>query len=817
MNRELSIAVGNNRFETKWKNKMITFDELKDRLKSPVRTSESTVEYAAMTKLNRDNTKDRGGFVGGVLKDGRRTNGYVESRSMLNYDGDYITKEFLDSFEATFPYGAVLYSTHSSTPETPRVRILCPLTRDVTPEEFVAVSRYVAESIGIEYFDECSYRTNQIMYWPTVSDDGVFIYKEVDKPCVDPDVILSSHPEWTDPENLPVSSREKKRHAGSHKKVKDPLTKEGVVGVFNRVYYPITKALEEFLPEVYEPTDRDNRYHYVPSHSVAGVEIIEDKFVYSHHAKDPAYLQLCNAFDIVRVHKFADMDEKDSFRAMSEYALERDEIKLAILEEKRERAEEDFSLPEEDDWRKKLRYMKRSQCLENSVWNLLLILQNDPDFKNIAYNEFADLVEITGTVPWERPLGNRFWREGDMAQMKALIDIRYNVFSDRNYQVAYKKVTEDRHFHPILNWLNNLPAWDGVKRLETLFIDYLGAKDSPYVRAATRKPFVAAVARIYNPGIKFDTITVLVGPQGCGKSTIIARMGKEYYSDSLTLFDMKDKSGAEKLQGYWLLEIGELAGMKKADVELVKAFLSRTSDKYRPAYARTVEEHERHSVIFGTTNTDTGFLRDTTGNRRFWPIDVTGQSEKKPWNLTEEEIAMLWAEAKHLYENGESLILNKEENEEAMVEQINAMENDDRLGGVEAMLDILLPENWYQMKPEDRRYYLNSSDELSAKGTIKRQYVCNAEIWNECFQRDTASLGRYVSLDLVAMMMKSKVWKWTRKKRNIPGYGPHKYYERCTPEEEPTIENRNENGWNREEAKQNYQEPTENQEDDIPF
>ncbi len=810
MNRELSISIGNNRFATNWKNKTITFADLKDRLKSPVKTSESMAEYAEMTKLNRDNTKDRGGFVGGVLKDGHRTNGYVESRSILNYDGDYITKEFLDSFEATFPYGAVLYSTHSSTPEKPRVRILCPLTRDVTPEEFVAVSRYVAESIGIEYFDECSYRTNQIMYWPTVSDDGVFIYKEVDKPWVDPDVILSSHPEWTDPENLPVSSREKKRHAGSHKKVKDPLEKEGVVGVFNRVYYPITKALEEFLPDVYEPTDRDNRYHYIPSHSVAGVEIIEDKFVYSHHAKDPAYLQLCNAFDIVRVHKFADMDEKDSFRAMSEYALERDEIKLAILEEKRERAEADFSMPEEDDWRTKLRYMKRSQCLENSVYNLLLILQNDPDFKNIAYNEFADLVEITGTVPWERPLGNHFWRDGDMAQMKALIDIRYEVFSTRNYEIAFKKVTEDRHFHPVREWLNSLPEWDGVKRLETLFIDYLGAKDTPYVRAATRKPFVAAVARIFNPGIKFDTITVLVGPQGCGKSTIIARMGKEYYSDSLTLFDMKDKSGAEKLQGNWILEIGELAGMKKADLELVKAFASRTDDKFRHAYGENVEKHPRACVIFGTTNAESGFLRDITGNRRFWPVNVTGESQKKPWNMTEDDVRMLWAEAKHLYAEGESLILNEVEGVEALAEQTKAMESDARLGEVEAALDILLPEDWYRMKVEDRRYFLHGEDELSQKGTVKRQYVTNSEIWYELFEKPKGSLDRRSSTDLVSMMMKSEEWRWTGKTRKVYPYGGQKYYERVS-KSGATAQNQPLDTFG-------YQsKPEENQEDDIPF
>lgn len=790
--RPLSIAVGNSRHTTLWKNKTISFEDLKGRLSTPLKTSESSSDYAKMQKSQRDDTKDHGGFVCGALKDGKRKISHVESRSILSFDADYITAEFLDSFSSSFQYGAVLYSTHSSTPENPRVRILCPLKRDVTPDEFVAVSRYVADSIGIDYFDECSYRTNQIMYWPTISYDGVFVYKEVDKPWLDPDEILSAHPDWTDPEKLPISSREKKNHSREQKKVQDPLTKDGVVGLFNRAYYPITLALEEFLSDEYESTGSDTRWHYIPSHSVAGVEIIEDKFVYSHHAKDPAYLQLCNAFDIVRIHKFGDMDEKESFRSMSEFAMENEKVRLLSLEEKREQAQVEFA--QEDDWKTQLRYMKRSKCLENCVWNLMLILQNDPDYRNFALNEFVGRIQITGKVPWERPEGNSFWRDADTAQLKALIDINYETFSSRNHDVAFTKVVEDRHFHPLRDKLEALPKWDGVKRLETLFIDYLGAKDTAYVRAATRKPFVAAVARVYNPGIKFDTITVLVGPQGCGKSTIIARMGEEYYSDSLNLFDMKDKAGAEKLQGYWILELGELAGMKKADIELVKAFASRTDDIYRPSYGRTVESHPRQCVILGTTNSESGFLRDITGNRRFWPINVTGVSRKKPWDITRDEVKLLWAEAKYLYESGEPLFLSAEEDDEAVAEQVDAMESDERQGLVEEYLEKLLPDNWDSLDLYERRNYL--SDSLSPKGTVKRQIVSNPEIWCECFGRNLSELSRHDSDSIVAIMTKVKGWGKTGKSKRLNIYGKQKIYERqFQPEMEPV--------WN--------------QDDDIPF
>ncbi len=785
--RELAIATANSREQKVWNNRTVTFEALRERLKKCLYTSETVSEYAQMKKQERDKAKDHGGFVGGFLEECSRRKEKVKYRSLLSFDGDHITTDFLKQFETSFPYAFVLYSTHSSTEESPRVRILCPLTREVDSEEFEALSRYVAQSVGMDYFDECSYLPNQLMYWPSMPSDGAFLYKEGTGPWLDPDKLLSQHPTWKDPTTLPVSSREQKKHTTARRKVQDPLEKEGLIGAFNRTYYPITRALEAFLSEVYEPTSYDNRWHYIPSSSMAGVEIIEDKFVYSHHAKDPAFCLLCNAFDLVRVHRFSELDEKESFKAMSQFALEQEEVKELLLKEKQEEAQRDFGLEvkeeENPDWKRQLRYMKRSKCLENSVWNLLLILRNDPAFKNVAYNEFADSVEITGSVPWERPLGNSFWRDADMAQLKALIDIRYETFSDRNYQVAYKKVTEDRHFHPVRKWLDSLPKWDGLKRLETLFIDYLGAQDTPYVRAATRKPFVAAVSRVYHPGSKFDCIAVLVGPQGCGKSTMIARMGKKYYSDSLNLFDMKDKAGAEKLQGYWILEIGELAGMKKADIELVKAFVSRTDDKYRPAYGRTVESHPRQCVIFGTTNALSGFLRDITGNRRFWPINVSGNSIKKPWDLSEEEIQQIWAEAKELYEQGEPLVLNEEEETEAVAEQLAAMESDDRLGEVEEYLDKLIPENWYKLDTDDRKYFMHGDDELSPKGTAKRQFVTNSEIWYEIFEKPKGSLDRRSSDALVSMMLKSKLWKWTGKIRKVYPYGPQKYYVRNSSEE----------------------------------
>lgn len=777
--RPLAIAYGNNRQAKTWTNKTITFDELKERLKVTIRTPESAEEYAKFNKAKRDTVKDHGGFVAGALKGGRRKIDTVELRSMVALDGDRIDKAFLENYEANAPYTSLLYTTHSSTEEHPRVRLVYPLTRDVTPEEFVAVSRYLAEMLGIDYFDECSYQPNQLMYWPSTPSNGVYVFKDVEKEWLNPDDILSAHPEWTDPTRLPTSSRESRANTTRTAEVKDPLGKDGTVGLFNRTYFPINRAIEKFLSDVYEPTDNENRYHYIQSSSMAGVEIIEDgKFAYSHHAKDPAYLKLCNAFDLVRIHKFDDDDSKKSYNAMCELAMEDDEVKRLAMEEKLLQAEKDFT-DSDSNWMTRLKYQPRTGLLENSVYNLNLILNNDPDFQNFAFNELANRIQITGPLPWERPEGNSFWRDADTAQLKSIIDIRYLAFSSRNHDVAFIKAADDRHFHPVRDYLNSLPEWDGVKRVEDLFIKYLQAEDTEYVRTVTRKTFAAAVARIYVPGIKFDCVPVLDGDQGIGKSTIVKDLvSPEYYSETLSLTDMDDKSGAEKLQGFWAVEIGELAGMKKADIEKVKAFLSTCDDKYRPSYGRVVESHPRQCIIIATVNGERGYLRDITGNRRFWIIKLHQKKQKKTWNFTPEFRAQFWAEVKEIWKSGERLYLEGDVLAEAEKMQQSAMEVDERVGMVEEYLNTMLPEDWDNMDLFQRRNYLNGSEFGSPAHEAKelRTEVSNAEIWCECFGKSLQELKPTDSYSIAALMSQIGGWERTTTIKRQPIYGRQRLY-----------------------------------------
>ncbi len=314
--------------------------------------------------------------------------------------------------------------------------------------------------------------------------------------------------------------------------------------------------------------------------------------------------------------------------------MRQDDVKLLCsANERLAQANVEFSIDGDEDWKKKLHYQPRSSLLEHSVYNLNLILNNDPDFQNFAFNEMANRIQITGPLPWERPAGNAFWRDADTAQLKSIIDIRYLPFSSRNHDVAFTKapMTVTSTLSVII-WIVCRSGMGSSVWKTSLSNICRRMIRNMYARLQER-PF-AAVARIYVPGIKFDCVPVLDGEQGIGKSTIVKDLvGSEYYSETLSLTDMDDKSGAEKLQGFWAVEIGELAGMKKADIEKVKAFLSTCDDKYRPSYGRVVESHPRQCIIIATVNGERGYLRDITGNRRFWIIKVHQKKQKKDLEL----------------------------------------------------------------------------------------------------------------------------------------------------------------------------------------
>ena len=805
----MRIAIGKSRMALRWKNEDWTWDQLKMRCSKTLRTKETVGEYQKMTRAQRDAIKDVGGFVGGYLKGGRRKGECVEGRSLLTLDLDQAIPGIWDEITMFFDYQCLIYSTHKHTKEHPRIRLIIPLSREVSGDEYPAVARMVAKDIGIDMVDETCYRTAQLMYWPSTSIDGDFLFESQDGPLLNPDTILSRYKDWRDTSSWPTSTREETVTKKEIKKQADPLTKPGIVGAFCRAY-TIEEAIDTFLPTIYQPSAMEGRYDFVPADSTAGVVLYDGKYAFSHHASDPACGKLLNAFDIVRVHRYASLDDKakpdtaitslPSYKAMLEFASQDKKVKMQLAKEREASARDDFGGDGSDDdggvwdngWQCDLNIDAKG-CVKDSLTNYVVIMRNDPRLAAIAYNEHRCGIDIRDTkyLPWV-PL-KAGWSDADQASLAAYIDRVFHIYSQSKLKTAVLSVTSERSFHPIKEYFDSLPEWDGEERVDRLLIDYLGAEDTPYTRAVTRKTLIAAVARIYQPGIKFDYMLVLAGPQGIGKSTLFARLGGKYFSDALAISDMRDKTGPEKLQGFWIMEISEMNGIKKVEVETVKSFASRQDDKYRVPYGTVVESHPRQCIIVGTTNTTTGFLRDITGNRRFWPVAVSGVSPLHPWDMKPELVGQVWAEALSLYKKGETLILTGDEAKMATQVQQYAMESDDREGLVRNYLETLLPDDWGKLSIPERRMYLSGDDFITStrKGTVKRDRVCNLEIWAECLGKDPSSIRKQDSYELSAIM--SKIEGWERYIGNKSGklsfglYGPQLAYVRSGEEEEEEV------------------------------
>ena len=781
---KFKISTGNSRKDKLWKQKEVSWDEFVKRLSQTTVTSETQVEYRKMKKYQQDNVKDVGGFVAGELKEGRRRKENVLSRSMVTLDMDYAddAEAIASNIEMLYDYACCIYSTHKHTPEKPRLRIIIPLSRKVSADEYQAVSRMVAKEIGIELFDDSTYEPNRLMYWPSTSSDGEYFFRVIEGEFLNPDTILLLYKDWKDTSSWPVSSRQTAIIEKAMKKQEDPLKKDGMVGAFCRTY-SITEVIEKFLPDVYEPSLMPDRYDYIPADSTAGVVIYDDKYAYSHHATDPACGKLLNAFDLVRMHRFGHLDEDadekkqlPSYKAMVEFCIQDEEVKRQLAKEREEEVEEEFEI-EDDDWQLSLE-LNKNGSVKDTPTNILIIMRNDPRLKGIAYNQMTHLIDVNGELPWEQVKPG--WNDTDHAHLKMYFDRHYGIWSPTKVKDALLSAASERVFHPIRDYLDSLPVWDGTERVDRLLIDYLGAEDNSYTRAVMRKTLVAAVARIYEPGTKFDYILVLNGPQGIGKSTFFAKLGGKWFSDSLTVSDMRDKSGAEKLQGYWILELGELAGLRKMDVETVKSFITRTDDKFRQSYGINVENHPRQCVIVGSTNSTSGFLRDVTGNRRFWPVRVSGGT-KKVWEMT--EIDQIWAEALAKYRGGEQLILTGEVEQIAYEEQRDAMELDDREGIINDYLETLLPENWDSMDLYERKSFLAGQSEFGTEmpvGKVKREKVCVLEIWCECLGKDQSNLKRLDSYEIIGILKRIGGWEsYTGNKQGqtrFPIYGNQKTF-----------------------------------------
>lgn len=778
--RALRIALGTGRRTKKWKNRTLQWSELLDRLSHFVVTNETVAQYKAMSRDRQAEIKDVGGFVGGYCKGGSRKD--VTSRSVLCLDADYADSNLWPDFQVLTDCAAAIYSTHKHTPDAPRVRLVIPLARDVTPDEYAAIGRRVAADLGIDKFDDTTYGVDRLMYWPSRSSDGEQVFAYQDGPMLDPDEVLARYDDWHDISAWPVSKRVADVVKKSAVKQKDPLTKPGLIGAFCRTY-SIQEAIERYLPDVYLPCDDPGRYTYAGGSTAAGVVVYDDKFVYSHHATDPASGQLCNAWDAVRIHRFGDMDaDKDSdtpptklpsYKAMEALAMDDKAVRVAVVNDRMADVDADFEAIEDEDpdaWKEDLELTSEGG-VRSTIGNIRLILENDPALKGcIAWDEMDMLQAVKRDLPWREALDRRgrTWQNSDDANLRLYLERVYGIVGKEKILDGVETTAKAHSFHPIREYIQAV-EWDGVPRVDMLLIRYMGAEDTEYTRAVTRKTLIAAVARVFRPGIKFDYMLTIRGRQGIGKSSLIGRLAGDWFSDSFTT--VTGKEAYEQVRRAWIIEVGELAGLKKAEVESIKNFISKREDQYRPAYGRQVEVFPRQCIFIGTTN-ETEFLRDATGGRRYWVVDTPNSANRVDFRqeLTDEVVHQIWAEAYHYYKQGEELYLpDKIEAEAARIQEAYS-ETDDRAGMVQAYLERLLPENWDNMDTYDRREWLQSDSE----GARPRDKVCRMEIWCEVFGNPPGKIDRYEGKAIHAML-EACGWRQTGPRR-FSQYGPQRAY-----------------------------------------
>lgn len=786
--RPITISVAGSRTSTDWKRTQIMWGEFVTKLGTPTRSTETLAQYLSLSKSEQDKLKDVGGFVGGSLNGPRRKANAVTGRDLVTLDFDNIpaqgTQDILRKVDG-IGSGFAVYSTRKHSPLNPRLRIIIPLHRTVTPDEYEPIARRVADWLGIQCADPTTFEASRLMYWPSISSDSQYTYTYADKPFLDADAVLAQYADWHDVTTWPVVPGTAQAVLREVDKQADPESKRGIVGAFCRAY-DVPAAISQFIPHAYDQLG-DTRYTFTGGSTVGGAVLYDDgKFLFSHHATDPCSGQLVNAFDLCRLHLFGDQDATakpdtpanrlPSYVAMCHRALADKKAMAIINQEQYAEIMEDFGgaamngageVPTKN-W-VELLVRNTDGALEKTIENVCIILENDPRFAGKLYqDEFMHAPMVSAPLPWpSTPDYPRKWDDTDRAFLLKAMEkaLKYKV--QAHLDAAMETIAATHAIHPVKAYLSSL-RWDGVPRLDRIFVDYLGASDTEYVRTVSRKAFVAAVARVMVPGIKYDTMLILVGAQGKGKSTVLSIMGGEWFSDSLGSMDGKE--AMENIQGKWILEVPELQAMARSEVNAVKSFMSKRDDHFRAAYGRFTATHKRQCVFFGTTN-DYYCLRDLTGGRRFWPVDIDQQPRAK--NVFTElatERDQLWAEAVMWWRLGETIYLSADVEATAAEMQESHREENPWEALIAKYLDTPIPENWIRMSIPDRLAFLSGSYKYEGN-LLPRDRISAIEIWCEAFQKNKADIRQRDSREINALLARIPGWERWSPAPAGPDYG----------------------------------------------
>ncbi|MEG2930319.1 MAG: virulence-associated E family protein [Ruthenibacterium sp.] len=781
--REIQICAAGSRKAVFWPQQNVRVSELYARLQTPVRSPESQAAYLALTKSQQDELKDVGGFVGGTLRGGMRKAGHVESRTLIALDIDNVPAgatpdilKRLDGLGCSF----AAYSTRKHAPQAPRLRVLLPLDTPASADEYEPAARKIASFLDptLAIFDPTTFEANRLMYWPSCCADGEYIYHFADRPFTSTAGLLGLYADWHDMTTWQRCPGEAPEQHAPGKRQEDPTTKRGVIGAFCRAY-DIYDATDKFLPGIYTPSVQENRVTFAGGSTTGGAIIYENGlFLYSHHATDPAGGQLCNAFDLVRLHLYGELDDDakpgtpanklPSYAAMCRIAIADEKVEAMLDKERYEQNTAMFSditgkipAPQAESdtaWMTQLHRNYSTGKYEKTVDNLLTILEHDPALRGrILLNTFANRGVALCPFPWDtQTTGARNWNDNDDAGARWYFEKVYEISGKDKVLDALSICANLHAFDPVQSYLEPL-MWDGVPRLDTVFIDYLGAIDTDYTRAVTRKALCAAVARAMQPGIKFDTMTILSGAQGIGKSTLFGKLGGKWFSDSLKTFEGKE--ACELVQGVWIIEVGELEAMNRSEMGRVKQFLSQRADIFRVPYGRRTDEYPRRCVFFGTSNNGE-YLRDKTGNRRFWPIDCHADKASKSVfrELDADTVAQIWGEAVMRWKLGEPLFLTGAVAEQALREQEEHREQSPREGTIRNFVERSVPEDWLNWDRMRRSVFLNGGYLTENVQQIHRERICAAEVWVEALNGDLKTMKYADAQEINAVIASMDGW-----------------------------------------------------------
>ena len=769
----LNISILSSARSNEVKNISMSWGELAEKLSETRHTEETEKEYQNFSNPEKARVKDIGGFVAGHFKNSKRKAINLSGRSCITLDVDFSDDTFPDLVKKKFRKIAFLYhTTHSHSEKQNKYRLIIPLREEISIDKYVPIARKLADMLNMEWVDKTCYRISQLMFWASTPVDGEYQFYKNEAVLVDPNQILELYKDWRDISEWPLHSSEENIRL-SLEKAEDPLSKKGIIGAFCRAY-SVTEAIEKFLPEIYIPAD-EGRYTYHASSTANGAVLYEDKFLYSHHETDPCCAMLVNAFDLVRIHLFKSLDAKaakgltitqlPSYKAVCEELREDEEVKALLVEDQImnfddldaaiNEAEMFSDLSDEDDededkevkqskgkWYKNLSINNRNQ-IEASLTNIRLIFEHDPILvSTVKYNQFNQDVVQVANLP-EYPLNRsnhcyrvmeRLWSDIQEIKVRYYLEANYNMqTSDKQVEDTVKLVADVNGFHPVLDYLEDL-EWDGTDRVEEMCITYLGCADNAYTRAISRKVMAAAVARVFDPGCKFDYLLILEGVQGKRKSTFIEVLAKGWFTD--TLGDIKNKDAVENMRGKWIIEAAELATVSVAEEEHKKAFFSRRTDRMREAYGRKSKDYPRQCIFIGSCNPDgSGYLKDITGNRRYWPVKC--EVKEIPIQRLEDNIDQLWAEAVQIYLAGEPLWLSGEAKEIAETEQQLRRPDNELSGVIRAWADKPISEQHYKL---DRASRVGITLAEGEEG-VTRDRICIISIWEECLGNDVTKLS----------------------------------------------------------------------------